>query len=73
MLPESILDNGLRSPNNNTGLPRTRGSLCLSPVTATPPAGLVDNKRRSWCGTPTAQTHFANSRRYGELGHFKPR
>ncbi|XP_008191541.1 protein sprint isoform X3 [Tribolium castaneum] len=68
MLPES-LDNGLRSPNNNTGLPRTRGSLCLSPVTA-----VVDNnKRKSWCGgTPTSQ-FAASSRRYGELGHFKPR
>lgn len=70
MLPETLLDNGLRSPNNNTGLPRTRGSLCLSPVTGT---SVVDNKRRSWCGTPSSQTHQYVSRRYGELGHFKPR
>lgn len=70
MLPET-LDNGLRSPNNNTGLPRMRGSLCLSPVTGT----FVDNnKRRSWCGTPSGVTqNFPNVRRYGELGHFKPR
>lgn len=70
MLPETLLDNGLRSPNNNTGIPRTRGSLCLSPVTGT---SLVDNKRRSWCGTPSAQTQLIAARRYGELGHFKPR
>lgn len=73
MLPET-LDNGLRSPNNNTGLPRMRGSLCLSPVTGT--FAFVDsNKRRSWCGTPStgAIQNFPNVRRYGELGHFKPR
>ncbi|KAF5308871.1 hypothetical protein FQR65_LT00571 [Abscondita terminalis] len=70
MLPET-LDNGLRSPNNNTGFPRSRGSLCLSPSGGGTP--IVDNKRRSWCGTPSSNLQV-NPRRYGELGHFiKPR
>lgn len=69
MLPE-ILENGLRSPNNNTDVPRNRGSLCLSPV-STPPF-VLDNKRRSWCGT---QSNNANTpvKRYGELGILKHR
>lgn len=68
MLPE-ILENGLRSPNNNTDIPRNRASLCLSPVSAT--TFVLDNKRRSWCGTQSNAN--TSVKRYGELGLFKPR
>ncbi|CAG9767018.1 unnamed protein product [Ceutorhynchus assimilis] len=76
MLPETLpqrLDNELRSPNNNSHqLPRTRASLCLSPTSTDGAA--VDNKRRSWCGTPSGGGPTPPFlRRYGELGHFKPR
>lgn len=66
-MPETNLTNDLKSPNNNTQFSKTRGSLCLSPVT-TP--SVTDNKRRSWCGTPTSQLH---SKRYGELANHKMR
>ncbi|KAF7281801.1 hypothetical protein GWI33_004236 [Rhynchophorus ferrugineus] len=77
MLPETLpsrLDNDLRSPNNNTQLPRTRASLCLSPTSTDGAAFAVDHKRRSWCGTPSGGGPTPPFlRRYGELGHFKPR
>lgn len=81
MLPDTLpqrlehLDNDLRSPNNNTQLPRTRASLCLSPTTRDGATFVVDFKRRSWCGTPSGNGGPTPPflRRYGELGHFKPR
>lgn len=66
-MPETNSTNDLRSPNNNTQFARTRGSLCLSPVTS---PSVVDYKRKSWCGTPTSQLH---SKRYGELANIKMR
>lgn len=77
MLPET-LDNGLRSPNNNSsvGVPRNRASLCLSPVTGATVVVDTHSKRRSWCGTPSSAAvtpQMGCFKRYGELGHFKPR